>query len=303
MRRTLQKEPKQLLVAFLISFVIAGVADAVVPNLPQKMKPEEVVARHLVAIGKPEDLAAAKTRIMTGHDIARLKLSGTIREVTGPAQFASDGDKVLLAMVFNSTNYPYERVAYDGQKLTVAGLPTGGRSPLTNFLVSQEIIFKQGLIGGVLSSAWPLANVDPEKAKLSYAGTDKINGRAVHELKYVPKKGDLKVSLYFDAETFQHVRSEYQYTVSARMGARPSSSVTGPATNTGSQTMSRYKLTEDFSDFQTTGKLTLPRVYKIQLVVEAQAQTLDYTIEFSQFVFDQPIDPDAFNASASSKGN
>ena len=301
MRRTLQKEPKQLLVAFLILFVIAGVADAVVPNLPQKMKPEEVVARHLVAIGKPEDLAAAKTRIMTGHDIARLKLSGTIREVTGPAQFASDGDKVLLAMVFNSTNYPYERVAYDGQKLTVAGLPTGGRSPLTNFLVSQEIIFKQGLIGGVLSSAWPLANVDPEKAKLSYAGTDKINGRAVHELKYVPKKGDLKVSLYFDAETFQHVRSEYQYTVSARMGARPSSSVTGPATNTGSQTMSRYKLTEDFSDFQTTGKLTLPRVYKIQLVVEAQAQTLDYTIEFSQIVFDQPIEPDAFNASASSK--
>ena len=303
MKRTLQNESRRLLVAFLILFVIAGVAGARVPNPPQKMKPEEVVARHLASIGTAEDLAAAKTRIMTGQDNARLKLSGTIREVTGPAQFASDGNKVLLAMVFNSTNYPYEKVAYDGQKLTVAGLPTGGRPPLANFLMSQEVVVKHGLFGGVLSSAWPLISLDPEKAKLSYAGTDKINGRAVYELKYVPKKGELKISLFFDAETFHHVRSEYQYTISARMGARPSSSVSGPATDTGSQTLNRYKLTEDFSDFQTTGKLTLPRVYKIQLVLEAQAQTLDYTVEFSQFVFDQPIDPDAFNTSASSKGN
>jgi hypothetical protein len=298
---TLQYEYKRLFVAFLILFVFSGAAGAGASNPTEKMKPEEVVARHLAAIGKPEDLTAAKTRIMTGQDNARLKLANTLREVGGPAQFASDGDKVLLAMVFNSSNYPYEKVAYDGQKLTVAGLPTGGRSPLANFLMTQEVIFKHGLIGGVLSSAWPLMNLNPEKAKLSYAGTDKINGRAVHELKYVPKKGDLKISLYFDAETFQHVRSEYQYTISARMGARPSSSVTGPSTDTGSQTMSRYKLTEDFSDFQIAGKLTLPRVYKIQLVVEAQGQTLEYTIAFSQFVFDQPIEPDVFNISG--KGN
>lgn len=299
MIRTLQSESKRLLVAFLILFVFCGMAGTRASNPLEKMKPEEVVAKHLASIGKPEDLAAAKTRIITGEDKARLKLSGTLREVGGPAQLASDGNRVLLTMLFNSTNYPYEKVAYDGQKLTVAGLPTGGRPPLANFLMTQDVVVKHGLIGGVLSSAWPLMNLDPEKAKLSYAGTDKINGRAVHELKYVPRKGDLKISLFFDAETFQHVRSEYQYTISARMGARPSSSVTGPATDTGSQTMSRYKLTEDFSDFQTTGKLTLPHVYKIQLVVEAQAQTLEYTIAFSQFAFDQPIEPDAFTVSGS----
>lgn len=303
MIRTLQYESKQLLVAFLILFVFSTVAGAGASNPPQKMKLEEVVARHLASIGKPEDLAAAKTRIMTGQDNARLKISGTIREVSGPAQFASDGEKVLFAMLFNSSNYPYEKVAYDGQKLTVAGLPTGGRPPLANFLMSQEVVVKHGLFGGVLSSAWPLINLDPEKAKLSYAGTDKINGRAVYELKYVPRKGELKISLFFDAETFHHVRSEYQYTISARMGARPSSSVTGPATNTGSQTLNRYKLTEDFSDFQTTGPLILPRMYKIQLVLEAQAQTLDYTIEFSQIVFDQSIGPDKFNVSASGKAS
>lgn len=300
MIHTSQYKSKRL-VAFLTLFVFSGVAAAATTNPPQKMKPEEVVAKHLAAIGKAEDLAAAKTRIMTGQDTARLKLSSTVREVTGPAQFASDGDKVLLAMVFNSTNYPYEKLAYDGQRLTVAGLPQGGRSPLANFLMSQEVIFKDGLIGGALSSAWSLINFDPEKAKLSYAGTEKVNGRAVHKLKYAPRKGDLRISLFFDAETFQHVRSEYEYTISARMGARPTTSVMGPQSDTGSQTMKRYKLTEDFSNFQTTGKLTLPRVYKIQLVVESQAQNLDYTIDFSQFVFDQAIDPESFSVTSVSE--
>ncbi|HLA12101.1 MAG TPA: hypothetical protein VJ023_16055 [Pyrinomonadaceae bacterium] len=299
MIHTSQNKSKRL-AAFLALFVFSGVAAAATTNTPQKMKAEEVVAKHLAAIGKPEDLAAAKSRIINGQDTARLKLSNTIREVTGPAQFASDGEKVLLAMVFNSTNYPYEKLAYDGQRLTVAGLPQGGRSPLANFLTSQEVIFKDGLIGGSLSSAWSLINFNPEKAKLSYAGTEKVNGRAVHKLKYAPRKGELRISLFFDAETFQHVRSEYEYTISARMGARPSSSVMGPQTDTGSQTMKRYKLTEDFSNFQITGKLTLPRVYKIQLVVEAQAQNLDYTIDFSQFVLDQAIAPEAFIVTSAS---
>lgn len=297
----MQRESKRLLVGLLILFGFSGAVGAPPPPPPQKMKPEEVVAKHLASIGTPEDLAAAKTRIMVGDVKARLKLSSTMREVTGPAQFASDGNKVLLALVFNSTNYPYEKAAYDGQKLTVAGLPTGGRSSLASFLVSQDVIFKSGLIGGAISSAWPLLNLDPEKGKLSYAGTDKIDGRLVHELKYQPRKSDLKISLFFDAETFRHVRSEYEYTVSARMGARPSSTVLNSPTDTGSQTLTRYKLTEDFSNFQPTGKLTLPRTYKIELLVEALAQKLEYTIQFSQFAFDQPIEPDAFNVSAGSK--
>jgi hypothetical protein len=284
--------------AILALLIFTGVGLATTNNPPQKMTTEEVVAKHLAAIGKAEDLAAAKTRVMTGQDTARLKFASTMREVGGPAQFASDGEKVLLAMVFNSTNYPYEKVAYDGQRLTVAGLPEGGRSPLANFLMAQDIVFKHGLIGGALSSAWPLMNLDPAKAKLSYGGTEKLEGRVVHKLKYEPKKGDLKVNLFFDAETFHHVRSDYQYTISARMGARPSS---GPlSANTSGQSLSRFKLTEDFSDFQPTGKLTLPRKYKIQLVVEAQGQNLDYAIDFAQFAFDQPIPAEAFNVSSPS---
>lgn len=288
----------RLVTACLMLFICVGLANAV-PNPPEKMKPEDVVAKHLASIGTPEDIAAAKTRILTGEDKARIKLATTVREVSGPAQFASDGNKVLLAMIFNASNYPYEKAAFNGDKFTIAGLPTGGRSSFANFLMSQEVIFKHGLIGGSLSSAWPLLNLDPEKAKLSYAGTSKIDGRETHKLRYEPRKSDLKINLFFDAETFRHVRSEYEYTVSARMGSRPSGGVQGPQGNTGSNTMTRYKLVEEFSNFQPTGKLTLPRVYKLEYSSDGAAQNFQYMIEFSQAAFDQAIDPVSFTVSSS----
>jgi hypothetical protein len=297
-RESFAHKHKQWLAVFFILIISSGVVAAPIP--PDKMKPEEVVAKHLAAIGPADALASVKSRVMIGNSVARFKLTNTPVELNGPAEFASEGEKVLLAMAFNSNNYPFEKAGYDGQKLTVALLTNGRRSPLSDFLTSQDAIFKQGLIGGVLSSAWPLLNLNPKNGKLSYAGTDKIDGRQVHELKYSPRgAGNLKVNLFFDAETFQHVRTEYQYEVEAGMSARPGGSVQAPAGS--QQSMSRYKLVEDFSDFKTEGKLTLPHTYKIHLTTDTQARTqfLEWAITFSQFVFDQPIEAGAFNVAQS----
>jgi hypothetical protein len=297
-RRTMRLE-STVLAMFLVVFSFSGAAGK--PTPAEKMKPEDVLAKHLASIGTPEDVAAAKTRIMVGEVKARLKLSNSLREVGGPAQFASDGQKVLLAMAFNSTNYPYEKAGYDGDKITLAGLPTGGRSPLATFLGNQGAVLKYGLLGGTLSSAWALLHLDPKEVKLSYSGTEKINGREVHKLKFEPKKSDLKINLFFDAETFRHVRSDYSYTVSAYMGARPRASVEAGATPTGGVT--RYQLIEEFSDFKQTGKLTLPHTYKLQLIVDAESRNLEWTNTFSQFVFDQAIEPESFNVAASPTGS
>lgn len=294
MKQIMQWKSKQAVTSILVLLSFAASIGAATPA--DKMKPEELVAKHLASIGTPEALAAAKTRIMVGEVKARLKVSNSIREVSGPAQFASDGNKVLLAMAFNSSNYPYEKAGFDGAKITIAGLPTGGRSPLASFLTSQDAVLKHGLFGGSLSSAWQLA-LSGTEGKLSYAGTEKLNGREVHKLKYEPKKGNLKVNLYFDAETFRHVRSDYQYTVSAYMGGRPQASV-GVASPTGG--VSRFQLIEDFSDFKPVGKLVLPHAYGLQLVIEATAQNLEWDIVLSQFVFDQAIDAKSFDVAASS---
>jgi len=259
-------------------------------SLPaDKLSTEELVAKHLASIGSKEDIAASRTRIATGATQARLRLTNTPVELSGPAQIASDGDKFLLAMIFPANNYPYEKISFDGENLVIGVLTQGGRSVLGNFLSSQPSLLKHGLIGGVLSSAWPLFNLDHRDAKVSYAGMDKINGKPVHKLKYTPRNaGDLNINLYFDTNTFQHVRSQYDYVVSARQGAVAETSV--------SQHDNRFKLIEEFSDFQPTGKLLLPHTYAIELIVELpnRTQTLEWTISLQQFSFNEPIDPRAF---------
>ena len=274
---------------FLLCGALLFLSSGSVQSSSDKLSTEELVAKHLASIGPAEEIAAARTRVATGATQARLRLTNTAVELSGPAQLASDGDKFLLAMVFQSNDYPHEKASFDGQNQVIGVLTRGGRTPLGNFLASQPSLLKHGLFGGVLSSAWPLLNLERREAKLSYAGTDKINGKAVHKLKYVPRNaGDLNITLYFDATTFQHVRSQYEYVISARQGAVAETSV--------SQRDTRYKLVEDFSDFQPTGKLTLPHTYTIDLTVElpTRTQTLEWAINFQQFAFNEPIDANVF---------
>ena len=254
-----------------------------------KLSTEELVKKHLASIGSPEDIAASRTRVATGSTQAKLRLTNTAVELSGPAQLASDGDKFLLAMIFQSNNYPHEKASFDGENIVIGVLTQGGRTPLGTFLGSQSALLKHGLIGGVLSSAWPLFNLERREAKVNYAGMDKINGKPVHKLKYIPRNsGELNITLYFDANTFQHVRSQYEYMVSARQGAVAESSI-GEHNN-------RYKLVEDFSDFQPTGKLTLPHSYTIDLTIDLanKTQTMEWAINLQQFSFNETIDPRAF---------
>lgn len=269
--------------SMIVSTTVAG------SRSPDKLLPEEVVKKHLASIGSTAVLAAVRTRVATGTTQARLQLTNSVVELSGPAQLVSEGDKFRLAMIFQSNNYPQETASFDGENLVVGVLTQGGRSPLGNFLSSQSVLLKHGLLGGVLSSAWPLYNLDHRDAKLSYSGMDKINGKPVHKLKYMPHNaGDLIINLYFTADTFQHVRSQYEYVVSARQGSRAEASV--------SQRDTRYKLVEDFSDFQDTEKLMLPHKYTIDLTVELpnRTQTLEWAINFVDFSFNQSIDPRAF---------
>jgi hypothetical protein len=278
---------KLLAVSFILT--ITSAAAAALPLPQEKMKAEDVLAKHLAAIGPADALAAIKSIVAIGN-VKALTRTNAVKELSGVSQIASEGDKVLLAMLFNSTTYPFEKAGYNGQNLTAAILPDGKRSILGTFLIDHDAPFKQGLIGGVLSTAWPLLNTGADMPKLSYSGTDKVNNRKVHKLKYDARKSSgLLISLFFDAETFQHVRTEYQYSKSARMGAVAEQSI--------SQLESRYKVVEEFSDFKTEGKLTLPHTYKIRYTIEEQnnTQMLEWTMNFSQFAFDEQIDAAAFS--------
>jgi outer membrane lipoprotein-sorting protein len=164
---------------------------------------------------------------------------------------------------------------------------------LGNFLMTNDAIFKQGLMCGVLSSGWPLLDAERRQATVDFVGTKSIDGRVLHELRYLPRgNSDLKITLYFDATDFRHVRTEYERVIPAPMGRVEYSNV--------QEREGRYKMIEDFSLFKAEGELTLPHIYTIKLSVDTVNGTFlaDWTIKLTNFEFNQKIDPAAFNVSA-----
>jgi len=279
-----------LLLTFILMFGSAAV------RAQQKMSANEVVAKHLASIGPAEVIASIKSRVMVGTSKLEAKI-GTSSFITGPGQLASQGDKVLYALIFNSPNYPYEKAAFDGKDISL-GLPNGNRTLLTDFLKAQGVILKDGLFTGALSTAWPLLDLKSKKgAKVEYAGTAKIDDRLCHKLKYSSgRTGDLKTTLYFDAETFHHVRTTYEYTTEPRIGRS--------STDTRSSSrVERYSLTEEFSDFKIAGKLTLPMTYVIKSTNEQQivstqgANALEWTFIVLQVYYDEPLEATMFKVS------
>ncbi len=262
----------------------------------EKLTAEDVVVRHLKSIGTPEDLATTKTRIVAGTALFTIRSPGSGQN-SGLSILFSEANKSVLAMSFKNADYPAEKFGYDGEKLVISFIRPGVRSTLGDFILQRSAIYKDGLLGGTLSTAWPLLNLDPSKVKLEYGGMKKVDGKEAHVLKYIPKKGsDVKINLFFDAATFQHIRTEYKQVVASQMGAAPSIDASKEQ-----QRDLHYDLEEEFSDFKQEGKLILPHTYKIKLRLEKrQAATYiaDWEMVFSKFSFNQPLEVGWFDVNA-----
>lgn len=257
-----------------------------------KIKPEDLVAKHLDSIGTARSRAAVTTRIISGTSqvIIRTPPPG---QAIGKAVLASEGVKSLFGLSFPSPIYPREQLGFDGSNFMAAFSTPGVRSGLGNFLMMHNMIFKQGLMCGALTSAWPLLDLESHHAQIDYVGTKKVDERALYELKYLPRaNSDLKVTLFFEQETFRHVRTEYERTVSAPMGKVEYTNV--------QERDARYKMVEEFSLFKPEGGLMLPHVYTIKLSIDTVNGTYvaEWTIKLTQFEFNQKIDQSVFNVSA-----
>jgi hypothetical protein len=280
-----------LAAALLLLLPAAGwpYAPASPARAAEKMKPEEVIAKHLEAVGPEETRKSVKSRIAQGTANVTFR-APTIGQAAGRLVMASEGDRHMLAMAFDTAGYSQEKIGFDGDKATVGYIKPGQRSSLGDFLMTHKNIISQGLLGGALSQAWPLFDTAGMKAKLEYAGTKKIGDRQAHELKYTPRGGtDVRISLFFDAETFQHVRTEYFRVIEGQMSANPEATRQGE---------SRYRMVEEFSDFKKEGGLTLPHSYNIKLDLDASRGTslrAEWQFKLSQFAYNQPIDPGSFN--------
>ncbi len=274
---------KLVLVAF---FIISSVSNLSAAG--DKITPIELIAKHLESLGSPEARAAMKSVTIIGTSKATfLGRGGGVAE--GIAVIASEGEKYLVAMKFNSSDYPFEKMGYDGNDFTVGFVKPGIRSNLGQFLRTNESTFKRGILSGALSTSWELLNFDEKDAKLKYGGIKKIDGKNLHKLDYNPKKGsDLNISLFFDLDTFRHIRTEYTRVISARQGANVDASA--------GQSETRYKMVEEFSDFKEENKLTLPHTYKInqEILTGNGTTSYEWSMNLKQFNFNQSINATDF---------
>ena len=121
----------------------------------QKMKAEDVIAKHLASIGSVDARSAAKTFVSVGTGTAQFK-STKDQVVQGRIVLASEGVNSFLGMNMNSNLYVGETFAYNGKDAFVGFVNLSARSVLGNFVQSNNTLLSEGLIGGTLSIAWAL---------------------------------------------------------------------------------------------------------------------------------------------------
>ena len=257
----------------------------------EKITPEELVAKHQAAIGAPDILASWQTFVAKGANRVTVRQTGT-KTFAGQTVLASDGAKNFLGYFFDSADYPFDRLAYDGAKVSVSALPTGIRSTLGDFFLTFSLPIQRGLLGGILSTAWPLRKTAAQNYKLEISGSKKINGHDCYEVKYKPDKGtDLDIRFYFDKATFQLLHSSYKRTSAAR-------SSTGVDTPGLQRDDAHFEVAEDFADFKSEKGLILPHSYKVTLTFEQQFAngTLFWIWDshLTEFFFNQNIRPEEF---------
>ncbi len=292
-KRTQLRRRRKLLVISLLA-ILPPVLSLSNPSVSatDKMKPEELVSRHLESIGTAQARASVTSRIIAGNSLVIFRTPPP-GQATGRAVLASEGPKSLIGMSFPSPVYPREQLGFNGNTFMAAYVTPGVRSVLGNFLMTHTLIFKQGLMGGTLSTAWPLLDLTARNPRLEYAGLKKVNDRTLHELKYLPRGGsNLQVTLFFGEANFRHVRTEYELVIAAPTGERSYANV--------EEREIRYKMVEEFSDFKDEAGLTLPHTYKIKLLVDSKGGTFlaDWEITLTQFTFNERIDPNSFSIGA-----
>jgi hypothetical protein len=276
-----------------------------------QVDPKLIVDAHIKSIGSPQALAELKTLAFVGTTSVDF-IQGMQGSMSGKSMCVSEKNKLAIALKFDDINYPGEYFAFDGKNVSVGHISPGQKSPLADFIFRNNDIMKDGLLGGIFSESWPLLNLQEKQAALKYRETT-IDGRRLHEIEYRPNQNlrDVRIKLYFDLETYRHVRTEYRVRVHDDMSAAPGGSGTrsgkfqaADGSTSGFDTLraglpdSIYVLIEKFDDFKKVGAMTLPHSYTIDYSVEGQGQTFiaKWNMKAIQWAFNRTYDDKIFIA-------
>src|SRR5215469_8822579 len=276
--------------SFALPFALMVLSVPVALGGDSSIDVNQLLSRHLQSIGKPEARAVAKDRVVQGSASYRILVGGSGKS-EGKGGFVSEGHKIRFMAKLAFVDYRGESVAFDGGSIGVAFANTNQtRSPFGTFVLTQDVIVRDGLFAGVLSTSWPLLDLKDRQAKLIPDGTRKIGGRQLYQVRYEPaKSAEAKIMLYFDPDTFRHVKTVYVTSVGNNVGATILDSSKLQA--------ERSTLEESFSDFKTIDGLTLPTHWNIEFTRElpnGSTSVSEWDIEADQIKHNVGLDPRNF---------
>jgi len=244
----------------------------------QTLTANEIINRYLAASGGKEKLAKLKTRVAIG----------TVKKENEAAAELAIFSELPNRM---SANYRFEkydwRLRYDGSKAVF--FPPIGRKL---FVITDK--YNEMLASGLMFNSATISNVLTEGeaggAKFEAKGIKKLHGRPAYVVDFRRAKGE-SVRLYFDAETFMWVRTDYgKVTISQQMGTFTNDVVPHGEDET---SIDFYIETSDFRDVDG---IKLP--FKFEQVITypilqlKRVGTITGTIK--TYAHNVPIDPESF---------
>ncbi len=244
----------------------------------QKLTGDQIIEKHLAAVGGREKLAKFKTRIALG----------TIRKEDEPESqlvIMSETPSRLSAF-YAFRDYDFHMI-YDGSKALVRPVLPRNVSTITD---KYQEMLGSGLMFNGISLYNLLANNPTGELKLEAKGLKKVGGKPAYVVQLKTPKG-VTAKLYFDAETLMWVRTDYgSASVSRQMGTFTNAIVNQGGSET---TVDFYVET---SDFREVDSVKLPfkftQVITYPILRQSAVGTIVGTIR--EYRHNEAIDPKMF---------
>jgi hypothetical protein len=264
----------------------------------KKAELNEIIEKHLSAIGTPEKRALSRT-IAGDTEFKPKQVYSPTPTMKGKNVISSEKQSILFLMVFPEKLYPNEQFAFDGKTFSSlnltnrrTGIPQefagrGSISPLTILAEKSRELADKGLIGGTLTSGWCLLNLQNNENMKAEISSKKVDGREAYVINLVSPKMSLKsIKVFIDKSNFQHFRTEYKPKPLEKLAI----------IDVPSAVPLDEIIVESFSDFKAENGLILPHAYQIKADLASFGKLVSYewTTTFSTFLFDQKFNADVF---------
>jgi hypothetical protein len=272
-------------IAFFLAFAST---DSWVSIHAQSLTANEILAKHLDSIGTKEKREFLKTLFAAG--VSEFTSTAPAVKGGGKAVVVSDPGNLFFVMSLNSREYPFEKVGAFKNKVSLPFINAGTRSLLGSFLNEHPSILLDSLFCGSMSLRW-ITDVADKKLKMKAAGMKKIDGKQTYAIEVLSSEqgsDDFKVRLYFDAQNFRHIRSEY------RRDIKIGRIVFGQQNQIAD---AKLALTEEFSDFKEVDGLTFPHMYKLNFTSNSNSQMYEnsWGIRVGAYYINQKLTDDFFS--------